>query len=57
MLTIQQAAFEVLLEVGEQLKSLEIARRILAKNVIQSEAKNSILSLMRSMLVVNVCVE
>ena len=40
MLTIQQAAFEVLQEAGEPLKSLEIAKRILDKGLIESAAKN-----------------
>jgi hypothetical protein len=49
MLTIQQAAFEVLMEAGEPLKSLEIARRILAKNLVQSEAKNPVQSISQAL--------
>ena len=49
MLTIQQAAYEILLEAGEPLKSLEIARRILAKNLIQSEAKNPVQSISQAL--------
>ena len=49
MLTIQQAAFEVLMEAGEPLKSLEIARRILAKNLVQSGAKNPVQSISQAL--------
>ncbi len=49
MLTIQQAAFEVLMEAGEPLKSLEIARRIIDKKLVQSEAKNPVQSISQAL--------
>lgn len=49
MLTIQQAAFEVLKEAGEPLKSLEIAKRILDKGLIESSAKNPIQSISQAL--------
>lgn len=49
MLTIQQAAYEVLKEAGEPLKSIEIAKRILDKGLIESSAKNPIQSISQAL--------
>ena len=49
MLTIQQAAYEVLKQAGEPLKSLEIAQRVLEKGFVQSAAKNPIQSISQAL--------
>ncbi len=49
MRTIQQAAFEVLQEAGEPLKSIEIARRILDQQLIESTAKNPVQSISQAL--------
>lgn len=49
VLTIQQAAYEVLKEAGEPLKSLEIAKRVLEQGFVQSTAKNPIQSISQAL--------
>lgn len=49
MYTIQQAAHEVLKQAGSSLKSVEIARRILEQQLIESTAKNPIQSISQAL--------
>lgn len=49
MYTIQQAAYEVLKESMEPLKSTEIAQRILQKGLIESHAKNPVQSISQAL--------
>lgn len=47
--TIQQAAFEVLQEAGQPLKSIEIASRIMEQQLIESTAKSPIQSISQAL--------
>ena len=49
MLTIQQAAYEVLRKASEPLKSIEIAHRIIEQKLISSNAKNPIQSISQAL--------
>ena len=49
MLTIQQAAYEVLHKANEPLKSIEIAHRIIEQKLIMSNAKNPIQSISQAL--------
>ena len=49
MLTIQQAAYEVLRKANEPLKSIEIAHRIIEQKLIISNAKNPVQSISQAL--------
>lgn len=49
MLTIQQAAYEILTQAGSSLKSIEIARRIIEQQLIESAAKNPVQSISQAL--------
>jgi hypothetical protein len=49
MLTIQQAAYEVLQQAGTSLKSLEIARRIHEQQLVTSSAVNPVQSISQAL--------
>lgn len=49
MYTIQQAAHEILRQAGSSLKSIEIARRILEQQLLESSAKNPIQSISQAL--------